>query len=349
MGYSKLFLFILFLFVSHLFGAAPTDIHIRGQIGKAIINESQKTIFVLVNYYGKSGVYPLEKAPVDIFKVSENAEHTLPKFIDLRNWTSFKIGNDVWKIKGGYQLPGSNFQKWHAEKVKGFATFGKVTCEEMIGSEKQRIWDNGNPAFSTSGSKNWPTYKIKLPDGSYAAELTTRSILGIIASGNLFTGRVVRTMSLKQLLGFTDKDGKALIRWGVPFNARPTGFQVKFKYEGKGDSCTLMSTLENHSNGKRRYVAAAWYSGKTDNETNKEGVISISKPDGNGLRTLKVKFIYGKQHQNADPFPEGVVQGSAEEPITHINVVFASSRKGDYFKGVKGAKLIVKDFKLLYE
>lgn len=346
---NRIIFFLLFFLSLPTTFAANFQIHVRGQNGKAVINEQKKTIFIPVNYYGKSGVYPLDKAPVDIFKVEENISHTLPSTLDLRNWSSFKIGEEEWKIKGGYQLPGSDFQTWHTEKVKGFATFGHVTCDAMVGSEKQRIWDNGNPAYSTSGSKSWPTYRTQLADGSYAAELTTRSILGIIASGNLFTGRIVRDMSLKQLLGFTDKDGKALIRWGVPFTGRPTGFQVKFKYEGKGDSCTLMSTLENHQDGKRRYVAAAWYSGKTDYEKNKEGVISISEPDKNGLRTLKVKFIYGKQHANADPFPDGVMQGNADEPITHINVVFASSRKGDYFKGVKGAKLIVKDFKLLYE
>lgn len=344
---QKIFLMILLCCIS-LHAAIPTKVHIRGQIGKAVIDETQKSIIVQVNYYGKNGVYPLKKAVVEIFELSEKTSHTLPDTLNLVSWTSFKIGTEDWKIKGGYQLPHSDFQYWHSEKVKGFATFGTITCDEMVGSAKQRIWDNGNPAYSTSGSKNWPTYKTKLKDGSYAAELTTRSILGIIASGNLFTGRIVRDMSLKQLLGFTDKDGKSLIRWGVPFEGRPIGFEVKFKYEGKGDSCTLTATLENQKQGIRHYIATAWYNGKTDNEKNKEGVISISEPDKNDLRTLKVKFLYGKRHKNADPLPEGVAQGNPNEEITHINVVFASSQKGDFFKGVKGAKLIVKDFKLLY-
>ncbi len=337
-----------FAFCTNSFAVSPTQVHVRGQIGKAKIDSVNKTIFAQVNYYGKKGVYPLSRAAIDIFKVPDGTTHTLADTVDLRHWHEFKINEETWKIKAGYQLPGSDFSKWHTEDVRGFATFGRVSCEEMVGSEKQRIWDNGNPAYSTSGSKTWPTYKVKLNDGSYAAELRTRRIFGIIASGNLFTGRIVRDMSLKQLLGFTDKDGKALIRWGVPFEGRPKGFRVKFKYDGKGDSCTVMATLENHSNKGRRFIAAAWYSGKTDFDKSREGVVSISKSDKNGLRTLETKFIYGRPHKNADPFPDGVLQGNADETITHINVVFASSRKGDYFKGVKDASLIVKDFELVY-
>lgn len=324
-------------------------LHVRGQIGKPKIDTVQKTVFVTVNYYGKNGTYPLSRAVVENFSLRDSLESTLRDSLDLRNWTSFKIGNENWKIKGGYQLPGSSFSEWHSEEVPGFITFGHVTCDEMVGkTSNHRIWDNGNPAFSASGSKKWPTKKVKLADSSYAAMLTTRKVVGVIASGNLFTGRIVRNMSLKQLLGFTDKDGKALIQWGVLFEARPKALRVKFKYDGRGDSCTVMATLENRKDGTRRFIGVAWYSSTTDYDTSKEGVLSISKPDKNGLRTLETKFIYGRSHANADPMPEGAVQGNADEPITHVNVVFASSRKGDYFKGKENATLIVKDFQFVY-
>lgn len=325
------------------------EIHIRGQVGKAKIDADRRTVFVTVNYYGKNGVYPLSRAVVEKFRLRDSLRGVLDDTLDLRTWSAFKIGDSTWKIKGGYQLPGSSFSDWHSEEVPGFITFGHVTCDEMVGkSPDHHIWDNGNPAFSASGSKKWPTKKVKLSDGGYAAMLTTRKVVGVIASGNLFTGRIVRNMSLKQLLGFTDKDGKALIRWGVPFEARPRAFRVKFKYDGLGDSCTVMATLENRKDGVRRFVGVAWYSSTSDGDTSKEGVMSISGPDENGLRTLETKFIYGRSHANADPLPEGAMQGGADEPITHVNVVFASSRKGDYFKGKENATLIVKDFRFVY-
>ena len=160
-------------------------------------------------------------------------------------------------------------------------------------------------------------------------------------------------MGLKQLLGFTDKDGKQLIDWGVPFEARPKGFRVKFSYDGLGDECSLYASLENRSldeNGKtvRKYVASAVYIGIIDFENNTNCVTRISNPDSNGLRTLEVDFLYGQEPENTNPMPEGVSQAAADEKITHVNVVFASSAHGDYFKGTKNATLIVKDFEFVY-
>lgn len=324
-------------------------IHIRGQMGKAKIDEAAHTIFVPVNYYGRGGIFPLESAYVEEFVLPKGTAHTLPDTVDLRDWHAFKIGEEEWKIKGGYQLPGSDFTKWHTEDVPGFATFGRIKCDEMVGGENQHIWDNGNPAYSTSGSKSWPTKKVTLKDGTIAAELETQKVFGVIASGNLFTGRIVREWSLKRLLQYAmGSDGKNLIKWGVPFTGRPKAVRVKFKYEGKGDTCTVMTSLENRKDGTRRYIATAWYSSAYDNDKKQEGVISISEPDENGLRTLEMKFIYGTPHKNADPLPDNAVHGKADEEITHINVVFGSSRRGDYFKGVKGAKLTVSKYELIY-
>lgn len=346
---NRFLLAVCMFFVGGVYAASVENIHIRGQVGRARIDTLRHEIVVRVNYFGQKGIYPLSRAKVELFKVGDSLTSTLPDTLDLRDWTNFKIGDVDWKIKGGYQLPGSHFGKWHSEQVPGFITFGHVDCDDMVGvSQYEYIWDNGNPAYSASGSKNWPTKKFKLADGSYAAELTTRKVVGVIASGNLFTGRVVRNMSLKQLLGFTDKDGKDLINWGVPFESRPKGIRVKFKYDGLGDSCTVMATLENRGNGVRRFVGVAWYSATNDHDSSREGVMRISAPDKNGLRTLETAFIYGRSHKNADPLPNGAVQGGADEPITHVNVVFASSRKGDFFKGVKGARLLVKDFEFIY-
>ena len=341
---------IFFLLLIPMFLSAQTikDFSVKGQVGNSRIDYKAKRIFVMVNYDHHNKVYPLQKAEVEKFVTENNVSHTLSKEVDLRTWTKFTIGDEEWQIKGGYQLPYSDFGTWHEETISGFITLGRVKCEEMPGSDYQKIWDCGNPAYAASGSKNWPTQKVKLNDGTHAAELTTRSILGIIASGNLFTGRVERNMSLKQLMGFTSKDGKELIKWGVPFEARPVGFRVKIKYTGLTDSCTVMAILENHTSGVRKFVGVAWYSATTDNDKSKEGVVSISEPDKNGLRTLETRFIYGKPHTNADPLPKGAVQGNGNEPITHVNVVFASSRKGDYFKGRKNAQLIVKDFEFVY-
>ncbi|WP_407427015.1 PCMD domain-containing protein [Treponema sp.] len=276
----------------------------------------------------------------------------MKRFFILLIFFSFILPNSFSYSLERTQLPESDFSQWHTERLPGFLTFGTKECTEMPGTEPL-CWDNGNPAFSASGSTKWPTKRIILQDGSTAALLTTRKVFGVIASGNLFTGRIVRTMGLKQLLGFTDKDGKALIDWGVPFTARPSGFKVKFSYNGLGDECSLVATLENRSLDEeqktiRKYVATAAYIGKTDSENITNCLTRISEPDDNGLRTLEVDFLYGEYPENANEFPENVTQAEADEEITHVNVVFASSAHGDYFEGIKNASLIVKDFEFIY-
>lgn len=345
----KIILFLL-LIPAFLSAGNITDFRVRGQIGNARIDNDARRIFVMVHYEFQNGVFPLSRAEVERITTRNNVPHTLPQFVDLRNWTRFTAGGEEWQVKGGYQLPHSNFSTWHEEVISGFATLGRVTCEHMVGpaNPNLRIWDNGNPAFAASGSRNWPTQKVRLNDGRYAAKLTTRTVLGVLASGNLFTGRMERNMSLRQLMGFTSRSGAELIEWGVPFEARPTGIQVNFSYVGLGDSLTIMAVLENRTHGTRRFVAKAFYGATTDHDRSREGVISISEPDANGLRTLKTRFIYGRPHADADPLPQGIVQGNANEPITHVTVVFASSRRGDYFRGRRNAQLIVRDFEFLY-
>lgn len=328
------------------------SVKFKHQQESALINNEEKTIFVKVPYSAGGKLYPLSKAVLENIEFSGNFTHNLPETVDLRKDFSFTVSDSKgkkteWKIKGGYQLPDSDFGTWHTEKITGFLTIGSTKCDDMPGPAFN-VWDNGNPAFSASGSKNWPTKKIVLKDGSVAAELTTRKVVGTIASGNLFTGYAVRDMSLKQLLGFTDKDGKALITWGVPFEGRPKGFKVKFFYDGKDDECSLVATLENRNGSKRRFVANACYIGKTDSRNNCSCPTQISAADSNGLKTLTVDFLYGTYPAGANPIPEGVVQGSGDEDVNMVNVVFASSAHGDYFEGKKNARLIVKDFEFIY-
>lgn len=334
----------------------PVEIKVEGQIEKSVIDPVSATIYIPLPYYidGTSTVFPISKAKVVSVELQEGLTHTLPDEIDLRYKTNFIISSSenekskTWTISGGYQIPGSDFSQWHSEEVPGFITLGNVECKEIPGTSAQSLWDNGNPAFSTSGSKKWPTYKITLPDGSTAAQLTTRRVFGVIASGNLFTGKIERNMTLKQLLGFTNKNGKALIDWGIPFEAVPKGFTIKFNYDGKGDECSLAATLENRNNDIRLIVGAAGYIGTA--ETSLTGpTLSISEPDSNGMRTLTSFFVYDEDELAASPIiSEEDVIGESGLPVTHINVVFASSVNGDEFEGKKDATLTIKDFELIY-
>ena len=261
--------------------------------------------------------------------------------------------SETYTIKAGYQLPGSNFNSWKGDDVA-----------------PDSIWGNANTILTTTE---------KITSGSMiGAKIQTSSALTKTASGSLYTAdfnpKGVGTLSMAS--SSTWPDGNELLDFGKPFNARPEFMEVKFSYEGKGDSCDIYILLENRTGDKNvnrkssdvnKLVASAWFrSTKADNSGRENpDVVSVSEPDENKMRTLRLKLQYGEplagspiensstfntklESSNKSAINNGLVQGTGDEPVTHIRVVFASSADGNHYKGTKGAILVIDEMKLIY-
>ena len=261
--------------------------------------------------------------------------------------------SETYTVKAGYQLPGSNFNSWKGDDVA-----------------PDSIWGNANTILTTTE---------KTTSGSMiGAKIQTSSALTKMASGSLYTAdfnpKGVGTLSMAS--SSTWPDGNELLDFGKPFNARPEFMEVKFSYEGKGDSCDIYILLENRTGDKNvnrkssdvnKLVASAWFrSTKADNSGRENpDVVSVSEPDENKMRTLRLKLQYGEplagspiensstfntklESSNKSAINNGLVQGTGDEPVTHIRVVFASSADGNHYKGTKGAILVIDEMKLIY-
>ena len=261
--------------------------------------------------------------------------------------------SETYTVKAGYQLPGSNFNTWKGDNVT-----------------PDSIWGNANTILTTTE---------KITSGSMiGAQIQTSSALTKTASGSLYTAvfnpKGVGTLSMAS--SSTWPDGNELLDFGKPFNARPEFMEVKFSYEGKGDSCDIYILLENRTGDKNvnrkssdvnKLVASAWFrSTKADNSGRENpDVVSVSEPDENKMRTLRLKLQYGEplagspiensstfntklESSNKSAINNGLVQGTGNEPVTHIRVVFASSADGNHYKGTKGAILVIDEMKLIY-
>jgi hypothetical protein len=261
--------------------------------------------------------------------------------------------SETYTIKAGYQLPGSNFNSWKGDNVT-----------------PDSIWGNANTILTTTE---------KITSGSMiGAQIQTSSALTKTASGSLYTAafnpKGVGTLSMAS--SSTWPDGNELLDFGKPFNARPEFMEVKFSYEGKGDSCDIYILLENRTGDKNvnrkssdvnKLVASAWFrSTKADNSGRENpDVVSVSEPDENKMRTLRLKLQYGEPlagspieksstfntklvSSNKSAINNGLVQGTGDEPVTHVRVVFASSADGNHYKGTKGATLVIDEMKLIY-
>lgn len=322
----------------------------------AIIDEESKSIHV-DDLAFRTDLTALELSAMELSE-GASADVTVGESYDFGAGVQVKVTNEddesvTYSVKAGYQLPGENFNSWNKNDVT-----------------PDSIWGNANTILTTTEKKT---------SGSMiGAMIKTGSALTKIASGSLYTADFnpngVGTLSMAS--SSTWPDGNELLDFGKPFAARPEYMEVKFSYEGKGDSCDIYILLENRTGNKNvnrkstdvnTLVASAWFrSTKADNSGRENpDVVSISEPDENGMRTLRLKLKYGEplegspiensstfdtrlKSSNKSAINNGLVQGTGEEPVTHIRVVFASSADGNHYKGVSGATLIVDDLKLIY-
>jgi hypothetical protein len=321
----------------------------------AVIDEESKSIHV-DDLAFRTDLTALELSAMEVSE-GATANVTVGESYDFGAGVQVKVTNEdenvTYSVKAGYQLPGENFNSWNKNDVT-----------------PDSIWGNANTILTTTEKKT---------SGSMiGAMIKTGSALTKIASGSLYTADFnpngVGTLSMAS--SSTWPDGNELLDFGKPFAARPEYMEVKFSYEGKGDSCDIYILLENRTGNKNvnrkstdvnTLVASAWFrSSKADNSGRENpDVVSVSEPDENGMRTLRLKLKYGEplegspivnsstfdtklKSSNKAAINNGLVQGTGEEPVTHIRVVFASSADGNHYKGVSGATLIVDEMKLIY-
>ena len=322
----------------------------------AVVNEESKSIHV-DDLDFRTDLTSLELSELELSE-GASANIKVGEAYDFGAGVQVKVTNgngdsETYSVKAGYQLPGSNFNSWKGDDVT-----------------PDSVWGNANTILTTTE---------KTTSGSMiGAKIQTNSALTKTASGSLYTAvfnpKGVGTLSMAS--SSTWPDGNELLDFGKPFAARPEFMEVKFSYEGKGDSCDIYILLENRTGDKNvnrkssdvnKLVASAWFrSTKADNSGRENpDVVSVSEPDENGMRTLLLKLKYGEplagspiensstfntelMSSNKSAINNGLVQGSGNEPVTHIRVVFASSADGNHYKGSKGATLIVDEMRLIY-
>lgn len=198
----------------------------------------------------------------------------------------------------GQQLLNSDFENWTNHPGSG----GYTSYDEADN------WATGNAATNISPGLTPPTTKTTdAQHGTYAAKLTTQSIFGQIAAGNLFTGRFQ--------LNLTNPVKSA--QMGIPYTAKPTAFNVYYKYTSvSGDSCAI-------------YVLLTKY-----NTTTK-------KRDTIGLGDFKTHTTVTSYTLLQIP----ITYTSTEIPDS-ISAVFTSSADGGNFRGRVGSSLTVDNFSL---
>ena len=203
----------------------------------------------------------------------------------------------------------------------------------------QSFWDTGNKGATTiSDSNSIPTDETCNGSGK-AGILNTKSIFGILAAGNIFTG------------SFLDTDGSnGILSFGRPFTSFPTKLRFNYKYtsntidnvgddafqflKGRPDSCHIYIALTDWDEPLEIRTKPA---NRQLFDKNDSKVIAYGEYiQGSTTSSYQQKdIILNYKYNNRTP--------------KYIVVVASASKYGDYFTGGVGSKLWLDNLELIYE
>ena len=337
------------------------------------IDTVARTVFVETDYLAD-----LKHLPVS-FSLSENATATglvSGETADLARPVVLTVANDMglseeYRVQAGCQIPFSDFDSWTSTNRTVMTGHWTVPGSSAT---FDTLWDNGNQYGVALVGDIILTQRQSSGSRVYAHLETVNKVK--LASGNLFTAKM-NPKGVGALNMSSYKDGNELIDFGRPFAGRPTAIEFTAKYTPAGkDSCDLYVMLENRGTRnsnvgrgtaeKNYLVASAWYRSTTDHDTTPPDVESISEPDADGFRTIRLRLKYGEplagspifrsasfatKLEKSDGIFNAVTRGDAyaDYDVTHIRVVMASSADGNHYNGSAGSALDVDEVRLVYD
>lgn len=240
-------------------------------------------------------------------------------------------------------LYNGGFELWHYETNNEIAY--------PTESENVAFWSSSNPG-SGSVLKSLAKLTDKTTDyvhgGTYAAKLTSKSTMGILAAASLYTGSFGSLNVASQV---------ASLNWGVPFTSRPTALHGYMIY--KPGSVNIAKTQANDGTPLPSDAPA---SGELDHCQVYCALLNINAPltVNNGdlstfpnWQTDPRVIAYGAvtQKTTQDGWVEFTVPFEYHNLTTkpkYILIVASASKYGDYFHGSSSSVLYLDDFELVY-
>ena len=204
--------------------------------------------------------------------------------------------------------------------------------DKMPNAEGYAIWDSANSA----GAKITTSPSTEAVRGK-AARLESVKAYGLLAAGNIFTGKFVGLAGLG-----------AELDWGVSFTSRPIALRGYYKYapkaidkvndpysdkQGQTDESQILVFLTDWTGPFRVNTSEKTFV-DLDNDP---GIIALGQLNSSKTDSEYVKFTLPIVYRDKSRIP------------THIVLAAASSRYGDYFTGGIGSVLLIDEFELVYD
>lgn len=266
-------------------------------------------------------------------------------------------------------VPNASFEYVSKVSGKSYYKFYDPGCD--VEDCRTMFWGSGNGEGSegVNGSANMgivitePSDDAK--DGSRSVCAMSKSAVGMLAAGNLFTG---------QFAGLIGTSG-GKVNFGRPWTSRPTGIRVWVKYSG--GNVNIITRLPEGADFKKGdkdraniKIALGTWNYKTYGGT-KDSPVQVNTTDASTFvdyRTDASTIADGELILFGDGFQQingGEKQTAAvdqwrqvtipfnyhktNEYPTHIVISCAASMYGDYFSGSDSSKFWIDGVELLYE
>lgn len=225
----------------------------------------------------------------------------------------------IFRTDTPVQLPNMSFDDWSKDNKYPNAS----------GSD---VWDSAN----SSGAAVTTSPSTDAVEG-YAARLESVSAFGMLAAGNIFTGKFVKLAGMG-----------AELDWGVPFESRPLALRGWYKYSpatinkvkdpykdqmGKSDQCQILAFLADWDSPFRVNTNTKTFV-DLDNDP---GIIALGQFNTSESSADYIEITIPLVYRSNDRMPGYIV------------IAGASSRFGDYFTGGIGSVLYLDQFELIYD
>ena len=196
--------------------------------------------------------------------------------------------------------------------------------EPQIGNSDFEAWSSNTTPEVWATANNIVNTTMKDAHGSgFCAKILTSSAMGKPAAGSLFLGKF--DMSNIDL-----SNPRSMTWFGVPFTARPESISFDYKYtQVDGDMGSVVVELLNYEGSDIEYHGFG----------TEPGVTVLYR----GAADIGVQSAWQRM-----TVPIGQVSSSGLD-ITHLHVVFSSSKNGDKFEGGVGSTLWIDNVTLDYE
>ena len=206
-----------------------------------------------------------------------------------------------------------------------------------------QVWDSANPGTSSLGvvpTVPEDTDVAVSGTGKRAARLESMKVTVVVitkfAAGNIYTG------SFDKVSGVG-----AELDWGVPFTSRPLALQGYYKYQPK--AIDMADSPYTSKKGEMDNCSIKIYLVDWEHQfhinTAKQVFFSDDDPSIIGLGD----FTTDETNDSYVHFTLPIQYRSLYKKPTHIVIVGAASRLGDYFTGGVGSRLYLDEFSLLYD